>query len=596
MKKSSLLRNVKGWVAEVVILAIVGYPLLFDRSVMAEPKTLRVVMDDNYPPYIFRDAEGQLGGILVDHWALWEKKTGVKVELTAKNWADAQREMAEGKHDVIDTIFRNPERDALYDFSKPYAKLDAVIFFNKNLPGISDLASLRGFNVGVKQGGHSTTVLKQAGVSGIVEYPSYEAMVLAARDRNLLIFIMEKPPGLYFLYKHGLTDQLRISEPLYSGEFRRAVTKGDLATLKLVEDGFAKVSNSEKEAINRKWFGDAPGKPTVDYKMFIGGLGLAVVVAFLLVGWNWTLRSSVRRKTAALAASEQKFRELLLNLAIGVIVHDAAGKPTLWNTAALRELGLSEQQLAGSAPLPPGREYITASGGFLTESLHPVQLVLTTGEALREYSMGLRQPGMADKWFQVDAFPDFDGRGQIEQVVMTFFDVTARWETEQRLTYISFHDALTGVYNRAYFEEELHRLEHRRSGSVAIAIVDVDGLKRVNDTWGHSKGDELLVKAAQILRQAVRTEDVVARIGGDEFAIILKNTAESVLELIFQRLRQALEQEKLKPEELAPLSLSFGYAFTSKPEISAVELYKTADNRMYQAKAQRYAEKKLLDK
>ena len=596
MKKSSLLRNVKGWVAAVVILAIVGYPLLFDRSVMAEPKTLRVVMDDNYPPYIFRDAEGQLGGILVDHWALWEKKTGVKVELTAKNWADAQREMAEGKHDVIDTIFRNPERDALYDFSKPYAKLDAVIFFNKNLPGISDLASLRGFNVGVKQGGHSTTVLKQAGVSGIVEYPSYEAMVLAARDRNLLIFIMEKPPGLYFLYKHGLTDQLRISEPLYSGEFRRAVTKGDLATLKLVEDGFAKVSNSEKEAINRKWFGDAPGKPTVDYKMFIGGLGLAVVVAFLLVGWNWTLRSSVRRKTAALAASEQKFRELLLNLAIGVIVHDAAGKPTLWNTAALRELGLSEQQLAGSAPLPPGREYITASGGFLTESLHPVQLVLTTGEALREYSMGLRQPGMADKWFQVDAFPDFDGRGQIEQVVMTFFDVTARWETEQRLTYISFHDALTGVYNRAYFEEELHRLEHRRSGSVAIAIVDVDGLKRVNDTWGHSKGDELLVKAAQILRQAVRTEDVVARIGGDEFAIILKYTAEAVLELIFQRLRQALEQEKLKPEDLAPLSLSFGYAFTSKPEISAVELYKTADNRMYQAKAQRYAEKKLLDK
>ena len=583
------------WVSAVVILAIAVHSLFFDRPVLAETRTLRVVMDDNYPPYIFRDAEGQLGGILVDQWELWEKKTGVKVELTAKNWADAQREMAEEKHDVIDTIFRNPGRDKLYDFTKPYAKLDAVIFFNKNLPGISDLASLRGFNVGVKQGGHSTTVLKQAGISGIIEYPSYEAMVLAARDRNLLIFIMEKPPGLYFLYKHGLTDQLRMSEPLYSGELRRAVTKGDMATLKLVEDGFAKISNSEKDAINRKWFGDAPSKSIVDYRLFIGGLGLAVVVAFLLVGWNWTLRSSVRRKTAALFTSEQKFRELLLNLAIGVIVHDAAGKPVLWNTAALRELALSEQQLIGLTPPPPGREYITASGGFLTESLHPVQLVLTTGEALRGYSMGLRQPGMADKWFQVDAFPDFDDRGQIEQVVMTFFDVTARWETEQRLTYISFHDALTGVYNRAYFEEELHRLEHRRSGSVAIAIVDVDGLKRVNDTWGHSKGDELLVKAAQILRHTVRTEDVVARIGGDEFAIILKNTAESVVELIFQRLRQALEQEKLKTEELAPLSLSLGYAFASNPEISAVELFKTADNRMYQAKAQRYAEKKMLE-
>ena len=595
MKQTRVFQHVMIWVAAVAILAIAVHSLFFAQFVLAETRTIRVVMDDNYPPFIFRDAEGQLGGIIVDQWALWEKKTGVKVELTAKNWADAQREMAEGKHDVIDTIFRNPERDKLYDFTRPYAKLDAAIFFNKNLPGITDLASLRGFNVGVKRGGHSTNVLRLAGISGIIEYPSYEEMVLAARDHNLLIFIMEKQPGLYFLYKHGLADQLRISEPLYSGEFRRAVAKGDQATLKLVEEGFAAISGSEMAAINRKWLGDGPGKTTVDYRIVIGGVGLASVVAFLLIGWNWALRSSVRRKTSALAASEQKFRELLLNLAIGVIVYDASGKPILWNTAALRELSLTAEQLTGAAPNPTGREYLTATGGFLTESLHPVQLVLTTGDALREYSMGLRQSGMNEKWFQVDAFPDLDERGQIEQVVMTFFDVTARWETEQRLTYISFHDALTGVYNRAYFEEELHRLEHRRSGSVAIAIIDVDGLKRVNDTWGHKKGDELLVKAAQVLRGAVRSEDVVARIGGDEFAIILKNSDEVVVEMIFQRLRQALEQEKQKTEELAPLSLSFGYAFAASPEISTLELFKTADNRMYQAKAQRYAEQKLLD-
>ncbi len=595
MKKLRLLRYSIMWVFTVAVLAVAVHPCFFAPVALAESKKIRVVMDDNYPPYVFRDAEGQLGGILVDQWALWGKKTGVKVELTAKNWADAQQEMAEGKHDVIDTIFQNPARDKLYDFTKPYAKLDAVIFFNKNLPGITDLSSLKGFNVGVKQGGHSTTILKQAGITGIVEYPSYEAMVLAARDRNLLIFIMEKPPGLYFLYKHGLTDQLRISEPLYSGEFRRAVQKGDQSMLKLVEEGFAKISKAELDAIGRKWFGDAPGKPTVDYRLLIGVFGLVAVATFLLVGWNWALRSSVRRKTAALAASEQKFRELLLNLAIGVIVHDKNGKPTLWNMTALRELGLSEEQLTGAASPPAGREYIAASGNFLNESLLPVQLVLTTGEALREFSMGLRQAGTGDKWFQVDAFPDFDDQGRIEQVVMTFIDVTARRETEQRLTYISFHDALTGVYNRAYFEEELQRLENRRNGPVAIAVVDVDGLKRINDTWGHSQGDKLLVKAAQILRHAVRSEDVVARIGGDEFAIVLKNTEESAVALIFERLRQVLEQEKVKTEDLAPLSLSFGYAFATGPEISAVELFKTADNRMYQAKSRRYAEKKESD-
>ncbi len=88
----------------------------------------------------------------------------------------------------------------------------------------------------------------------------------------------------------------------------------------------------------------------------------------------------------------------------------------------------------------------------------------------------------------MDAFPNFDDEGRIEQVVVTFFNITTRLETEQRLIYISFHDALTGVYNRAYFEEELRRLETRRNGPLAIAIMDIDGLKQVNDIWGISVG------------------------------------------------------------------------------------------------------------
>ena len=141
--------------------------------VLSAPQTLKVVMDDNYPPYVFRDAAGELVGVLVDQWRLWEKKTGVTVEISAKDWARAQQEMQAGRYDVIDTIFKNPEREKLYDFSRPYTRLDTVIFFNKNLPGITGLESLRGFNVGVKSGGHSTTVLRQARISGIVEFKSY---------------------------------------------------------------------------------------------------------------------------------------------------------------------------------------------------------------------------------------------------------------------------------------------------------------------------------------------------------------------------------------------------------------------------------------
>ena len=76
--------------------------------VLSAPQTLKVVMDDNYPPYVFRDAAGELVGVLVDQWRLWEKKTGVTVEISAKDWARAQQEMQAGRYDVIDTIFKNP--------------------------------------------------------------------------------------------------------------------------------------------------------------------------------------------------------------------------------------------------------------------------------------------------------------------------------------------------------------------------------------------------------------------------------------------------------------------------------------------------------
>lgn len=555
--------------------------------VQSAPQTLKVVMDDNYPPYVFRDAEGALVGVVVDQWRLWEKKTGVKVEIAAMDWARALQEMQAGRYDVIDTIFKNPEREKLYDYSQPYTKLEAVIFFNKNLPGITGIESLRGFNIGVKSGDHATTVLQKAGISGIVEYKSYDEIIHAARDSNLLIFIMEKSPGLYFLYKNGLKDEIRFSEPLYYGEFHRAVKKGNAEKLRLVEMGFSQINRSEYDAIDRKWFGVNPAASSVDYRFLIAVFGGIVAFSLLLILWNWVLRRTVRRKTAALAASETKYRELMTNLSIGVIVHDANGHPAFWNKAALRILGLKAEQLTGEIALPQGWEYISLKAERLDSALMPVRLVLSAGEPLCEYIMGIRQPPNSLKWLQVDAFPDFREPGVIEQIVVTFFDITARREAEEKLLFISFHDALTGVYNRAYFEEELRRLDGRRGGEVAIAVADVDGMKQVNDTWGHAKGDELLIRVANILRRIVRSGDVVARIGGDEFAIILRNADEAMVASIFDRLNQTLEIEKQQGDTAIPLLFSLGFAYAEDPGVAAVTLFQIADNRMYQDKARR---------
>ena len=104
--------------------------------------SITVVSDDNYPPYIFRNSNGNIQGILVDEWALWEKKTGIKVNLMAMDWSKAQEVMLNGQADVIDTIFFTEKRAELYDFTKPYATLEVPVFFNKNIGGIVNIASL----------------------------------------------------------------------------------------------------------------------------------------------------------------------------------------------------------------------------------------------------------------------------------------------------------------------------------------------------------------------------------------------------------------------------------------------------------------------
>ena len=126
------------------------------------PQSITVVSDDDYPPYIFRNSEKELQGILVDMWKAWEKQTQIKVNLLAMSWVKAQAFFQEGKADVIDTMFFNEERLKTYEFGRPYATIDVSVFYHKSLGGLSNLDSLQGFAVGVKSGDSCIKLLKNS--------------------------------------------------------------------------------------------------------------------------------------------------------------------------------------------------------------------------------------------------------------------------------------------------------------------------------------------------------------------------------------------------------------------------------------------------
>ena len=158
-----------------------------------------------------------------------------------------------------------------------------------------------------------------------------------------------------------------------------------------------------------------------------------------------------------------------------------------------------------------------------------------------------------------------------------------RKQAEERIKHLSFHDSLTGLYNRAYFEEELERYNFPRYYPLSIVMLDVNGLKVINDTFGHQEGDRLLQHLSQILTSVSRQGDILARIGGDEFAILLPSTTSEEAHKFCQRIKKACQQDKIELIYLRP-NISLGHATQEGKYKDVNSLLKVADRNMYQDK------------
>lgn len=168
-------------------------------------------------------------------------------------------------------------------------------------------------------------------------------------------------------------------------------------------------------------------------------------------------------------------------------------------------------------------------------------------------------------------------------------ELAERKQFEKKLRFISYHDGLTSLFNRTFFKQQMTKLETARQGSVGIILCDVDGLKLINDTLGHEQGDLLLNAAAHIIKSNVRPIDTVARIGGDEFAVLLPQADSKLIEETCSKMRAQVDAYNAGHLEL-PLSMSIGYAVRatgSQTEPSLHELFREADDNMYREKLHR---------
>ena len=298
--------------------------------------------------------------------------------------------------------------------------------------------------------------------------------------------------------------------------------------------------------------------------------------------WNAVIRRETQEK---LFLERNRYQQTLLSIGDAVMVVDKHGIIEMLNPIAEELIGwpldsvigkhykdvfsLSHEQ-TGKAIKDP------IAGALETQTVQEMEnhAVLTSKNGKR-YCL------------EDSAAPIKDESGAVIGVVLVFRNVTEKKEQQQEIEYLSFHDSLTGLYNRRFFEEELRRLDTPRNLPISILMGDVNNLKLTNDVFGHTYGDQLLKRLSHVLKKICRADDIIARWGGDEFSLLLPKTSLEEAQQISSRIRDEFAKERIMAVQG---SISMGAAAKLNSENNIIDVVNKAEEEMYTSKIMEHSE------
>ena len=276
---------------------------------------------------------------------------------------------------------------------------------------------------------------------------------------------------------------------------------------------------------------------------------------------------------------KQLFEKTLISIGDGVITTDKNKNITFLNRVAEDLSGWSQKDAYGKPifdvfsifdePTRKRSEDIV-SNVMLTKKVHK----------LANHTILITKDG-SEKLIEDSAAPILNEENHVVGVVIVFRDYSEKWERLKKIEYLNFHDDLTGLYNRRFFEEELLRLDTERNYPLTIVMGDINGLKLINDSFGHKIGDDLLKKSAISIKNGCRKDEIIARIGGDEFAIILPNSDEIKAKEIIDRIKLNMKNQEVYGIEV---SVSFGFGIKTDNQQDIQSILKQSEDLLYKHK------------
>lgn len=304
------------------------------------------------------------------------------------------------------------------------------------------------------------------------------------------------------------------------------------------------------------------------YKGMVYVLFTALLLHYLISN----LLRKVRLADHNLSVSEEKYKAVINQMQLGMALYEGASgedifKYRLIDSNHSHEIltGLKKEEISG-------KYFSEIHKNIEPQNLDSLIWTIKTGESTC-YEKFQKN---TNYYYEVLA-----SRPKENQLVVILNDITGSKQAEERLHYLSYHDQLTGLYNRRLFEEQLQRLNSKSYFPLIITMADINGLKLVNDSFGHTVGDKYIQKVTEVLREGFREKDIICRLGGDEFIILSPNTDEKEIKELIGRIN---ERTKLEAVNKITLSVSFGYSIKDREEESILEVLKKAEDYMYKKK------------
>lgn len=354
------------------------------------------------------------------------------------------------------------------------------------------------------------------------------------------------------------------------------------------------VLEGKKEIIKHLDFKDPETKKVSEVIIDEGRLFLELRITKLSDRYGYDIGLViVLRDITAIKEAERKMKEtqnLLSNiidfLPDATFAIDMEGRVIAWNNAIEKLTGIKKKEVIGkgdyiySLPIygerrPALVDMLISQDGDLEKNYDFIE---RHGDNLSTEIVIPFGEKKINLW--LSASPLYNSKNEIIGAIESARNITDIKNIEQKLRYISFHDNLTGLYNRAYFEEELKRLNKTRQLPLSIIMADINGLKLVNDAFGHHMGDSLLKHSTNIIKNSCRSEDIVARWGGDEFIILLPYTGSKEAREVIDRISENCSKARFR----IPISLSMGYSVKTDETTNIKAVIKKAEDHMYKNK------------